>query len=210
MQQTLNVLLLKDDAWTAQCLEHDVAAQGETIREAIFELTRTLAGELTVRIANGEQGLESIPRAPHYYWKNSTRPESRWTPRAVLRSAQARSSHPRSCFRSFASSGWPEIAALACVSLRPDALARRIRSSSEGQLWLQVRAGLRNAARSGRGESSLNAVTRRERRAAHRDSAPCIRGRATESARAAQSLCAVGHTCRRLRVRLAGDGARIR
>lgn len=69
MQQTLNVLLVKDDAWTAQCLEHDIAAQGDTIREAIFELTRTLAGELTVRMANGEQGLDNVPAAPHFYWK---------------------------------------------------------------------------------------------------------------------------------------------
>ena len=69
MQDTLNVLLLKDDAWTAQCLEHDIAAQGETIGKAILELTRTLAGELTIRVANGEAGLERVPPAPRFYWK---------------------------------------------------------------------------------------------------------------------------------------------
>ena len=69
MNRTLNVLLLKDGAWTAQCLEHDIAAQGETIQEAMFELTRTLVAEVCLCAARGDHSLDSIPPAPRFYWQ---------------------------------------------------------------------------------------------------------------------------------------------
>ena len=69
MNHTLNVLLLKDGAWTAQCLEHDIAAQGETIQEAMFEFTRTLVAEVCLCAARGDHSLASIPRAPRFYWQ---------------------------------------------------------------------------------------------------------------------------------------------
>ena len=68
MNQTLSVLLLKDGAWTAQCLEHDVAAQGKTIQEAIFELARTLMAEVCLCAERGDD-LDSIPPAPCLYWR---------------------------------------------------------------------------------------------------------------------------------------------
>ena len=44
MNLTLNVLLIKDDgAWTAQCLEHNIAVQGSTTQEAVSELARIIA-----------------------------------------------------------------------------------------------------------------------------------------------------------------------
>jgi len=52
----------------AQCLEYDIAAQGSTIRDAIFEFQRTFVAELTVCASNG-QSLEEIDAAPNYYWK---------------------------------------------------------------------------------------------------------------------------------------------
>lgn len=68
MNGNLNVLLLKDGVWTAQCLEHDIASQGETIQEAMFELTRTLVAEVCLCAARGDEGLDSIPPAPRFYW----------------------------------------------------------------------------------------------------------------------------------------------
>lgn len=55
MQTTkLRILVFKEiqDAWSAQCLEHDIAAQGETIQEALQQLALVIIGELTMR--NGD------------------------------------------------------------------------------------------------------------------------------------------------------------
>lgn len=70
MELTLNVLLLKDGgAWSAQCLEHNIAAQGATTHEALSELARTIVGELALRHRKGVEGLADIPRAPDIYWR---------------------------------------------------------------------------------------------------------------------------------------------
>ena len=70
MNQTLRILLVSDGgAWTAQCLEHDIAAQGKTIQDALFEFQRTLVAEVCLRASKGEQELNNIPRAPQMYWK---------------------------------------------------------------------------------------------------------------------------------------------
>lgn len=71
MSGTLNVLLLEDGVWTAQCLEHDIASQGETTREAMFELTRTLVAEVCLCAARGDERLDSIPPAPRFYWSKT-------------------------------------------------------------------------------------------------------------------------------------------
>lgn len=67
---TLHILLIQDDeAWSAQCLEHDIAAQGKTRQEAVAELTYTIEAELALRAARGVEGLSDIPRAPDDYWR---------------------------------------------------------------------------------------------------------------------------------------------
>ena len=69
-RQALRVLLLCDEGtWTAQCLEHDVAAQGKTIDRAVSELQRTLVAEVCLCTSQGARGLERIARAPRYYWR---------------------------------------------------------------------------------------------------------------------------------------------
>ena len=87
MNLTLNVLLLKDDgAWSAQCLEHNIAAQGTTTNEAISELARTIVGELALRAKKGVEGLAGIPRAPDMYWKMFGESESlNFTTRPLFR-----------------------------------------------------------------------------------------------------------------------------
>ena len=68
----LNVLLMKDSGvWTAQCPEHNIAAQGKTTNDAILELTRTIVGELALRAERGQEGLADVPRAPEAYWRLS-------------------------------------------------------------------------------------------------------------------------------------------
>ena len=65
---TVNVLLVKDEVWCAQCLEHDIAAQGETVDQAMMELTKMLAAEAALQQEMGSS-LDAIPAAPAWYWK---------------------------------------------------------------------------------------------------------------------------------------------
>ena len=69
MTEALSVLLIEGSAWTAQCLEHDIAAQGETQEEAMMELNCVLAAQKAIEEAAGRDGLERIPPAPDFYWK---------------------------------------------------------------------------------------------------------------------------------------------
>ena len=70
MDRALSVLLIKDHGvWAAQCLEHNIAAQGATTQEALLELSRTVAAEIALRAEKGMEGLAGIPRAPDLYWR---------------------------------------------------------------------------------------------------------------------------------------------
>ncbi|MCY4304987.1 MAG: hypothetical protein OXC62_09470 [Aestuariivita sp.] len=71
--KTFNVLMIKDHlhevnlAWCAQCLEHDVVGQGDTIEKAMISLMKTLIAEDAYRRSlNGS--LEDIPKSPKEYW----------------------------------------------------------------------------------------------------------------------------------------------
>ena len=50
MQEKLHILLFEEgDTWAAQCLEHDIAAQGNTMEEAAECLAFTIVAELEMR-----------------------------------------------------------------------------------------------------------------------------------------------------------------
>ena len=50
MQEKLRILLFEEDGtWAAQCLEHDIAAQGKTMEEAARCLAITIVAELEMR-----------------------------------------------------------------------------------------------------------------------------------------------------------------
>lgn len=70
----LHVLLFKEtnqdgDWWVAQCLEYDIAAQAKTIPDVEHELARVFAGQMILRVKNGQQPLEGIPQAPRKFWE---------------------------------------------------------------------------------------------------------------------------------------------
>lgn len=65
---TVNVLLIKEEVWSAQCLEHDIVGQGETIDQAMMQLTMLLAAEEIVQLEGGGS-LNDIPPAPQWYWE---------------------------------------------------------------------------------------------------------------------------------------------
>ena len=50
MHEKLHIILFEEgDTWAAQCLEHDIAAQGKTMEEAAECLAFTIVAELEMR-----------------------------------------------------------------------------------------------------------------------------------------------------------------
>lgn len=70
MKSELNILLFKDcGVWIAQCLERDIAAQGETIKQALDEFGKMLAAEIAYALHKGVEPLSNLDQAPSFYWK---------------------------------------------------------------------------------------------------------------------------------------------
>lgn len=53
----------------AQCLEHNIAAQGKTLHEAEEIFGRTLIGQLFLDSRRGKEPLQGIGPAPPMYWR---------------------------------------------------------------------------------------------------------------------------------------------
>ncbi len=69
LKYDINVLLLCDQGiWVAQCLEHDIAAQGKTIKQAMKTFSKSFAGQVFMDVENGKQPLEDFTPAPVEYW----------------------------------------------------------------------------------------------------------------------------------------------
>jgi len=70
MQETenlmiLRVLILKQDGlWAAQCIDHDIVAQGNSIPEAKKAFERTIIGQMVADLMNGRKPLAAFPPAP--------------------------------------------------------------------------------------------------------------------------------------------------
>ena len=62
------VLFQEEGGWVSQCLNYDVAAQGDTIAEAREALAQTLAEHIVLAVHHGEQPFAGIPPAPIEYW----------------------------------------------------------------------------------------------------------------------------------------------
>lgn len=65
----LKVLVFQEDkTWVAQCLEHDIAAQGSSIRHALDALGYTLLEQITLDQEDGLEPLSQIGQAPERYF----------------------------------------------------------------------------------------------------------------------------------------------
>ncbi|HTY11807.1 MAG TPA: hypothetical protein VMF88_12135 [Bacteroidota bacterium] len=67
----LSVLLFQDKGtgnWIAQCLEHNIAAQGKNIQKAVEAFTKTFVGQVVLDVKYDRKPLEGIPKAPAMYW----------------------------------------------------------------------------------------------------------------------------------------------
>jgi hypothetical protein len=64
----LRVLFTQEgDLWAAQCIDHDIAAQGKTIGEAKQVFERTIIGQILRDIKDGREPLAAFPPAPKSY-----------------------------------------------------------------------------------------------------------------------------------------------
>src|SRR5258708_3974865 len=68
----------KNRMWVAQCLEHDIAAQAEHLKDAQEKFRKTLVSHIILALKHGEQPLKDIPEAPRRYWE-------RWEEAAELK-----------------------------------------------------------------------------------------------------------------------------
>jgi len=67
--KVLRVLLIPHgDAWSAQCLNYDLAAQGRTLPEAHENLACLVRDQIAVDKKFGRKPFEGIPPAPSSYW----------------------------------------------------------------------------------------------------------------------------------------------
>ena len=55
--------------WVAQCLEHDLAAQGPSLETARIAFERTLAAQVQLDLSRGLAPLAGIPPAPQEYFQ---------------------------------------------------------------------------------------------------------------------------------------------
>lgn len=63
------ILIPECGKWVAQCLEYDIAAQGDTPKIAIDEWKTTLSGQIMLDLADGKEPLKGISKPPSIYHK---------------------------------------------------------------------------------------------------------------------------------------------
>jgi hypothetical protein len=67
---SISILLRPEgEGWAAQCLEYDIAAQGQTIQEAKYAIEKAFVGQVIVDLSTRNVPLADIPAAPAEYWK---------------------------------------------------------------------------------------------------------------------------------------------
>lgn len=64
----LRVLLIEhDDAWVAQCIEYDLAAQAESLPAVLDEFDRVLQARVSIALERGLDPFADLPSAPAEY-----------------------------------------------------------------------------------------------------------------------------------------------
>jgi hypothetical protein len=64
-QLILRVLIIQQgDLWAAQCIDHDIVAQGKSIKDAKQAFERTVIGQILHDLENHREPLAAFPPAP--------------------------------------------------------------------------------------------------------------------------------------------------
>jgi predicted RNase H-like HicB family nuclease len=62
--------VFQEGGWVcAQCLEFDIAAQGKTLDDYLYELDRLIAGHIVVSVEHGTEPLRGLRPAPRRFWE---------------------------------------------------------------------------------------------------------------------------------------------
>lgn len=62
------VVFKSGDHWVVQCLEYDVAAQAETVKDVPYQFERAMVAHMVIARENNIEPFENIPKAPARYW----------------------------------------------------------------------------------------------------------------------------------------------
>ncbi len=62
------LLLNESGKWVVQCLEYDIAAQGDSPAEAREAWQRAFVGQAIVNLKHDKEPMADVPRAPKFYW----------------------------------------------------------------------------------------------------------------------------------------------
>jgi hypothetical protein len=63
------VLFEEGGAWSAQCLDYDIAAQAETFLDLHDEVARVLVAHIAASIELGREPFASVKPAPQRFWE---------------------------------------------------------------------------------------------------------------------------------------------
>lgn len=67
----VSVLLINEgEAWSAQCLDYDIAAQGATFQKVMDSFEKTFLGQIALDIRSGREPLANIDCAPQEYFES--------------------------------------------------------------------------------------------------------------------------------------------
>lgn len=70
MNINTRVLIFRDGShnqWAAQCLEYDIAAQGESLEDVMNRFERTFVGNIVLALESDEEPLATFLPAPQKY-----------------------------------------------------------------------------------------------------------------------------------------------
>ncbi len=68
--ENIRVLIFKyHDLWIAQCLEYDISAQANTLKELQDKFVCTLMAYVMLAIDNNERPFSNVPKTPKEFWK---------------------------------------------------------------------------------------------------------------------------------------------
>ncbi|HEX2882222.1 MAG TPA: hypothetical protein VHO25_22030 [Polyangiaceae bacterium] len=72
MDLKLTILLIKDGpVFVAQCLEHDIAAQGKTLDECKSRFMVAFSSQVVLDLSLGKKPLQDCGQAPYKYFEKS-------------------------------------------------------------------------------------------------------------------------------------------
>ena len=63
------VVFQEDERVCAQCLEYDIAAQGQTLDDCLYQLGRLIVGHLAISTEKGFEPFRDLKRAPQRFWE---------------------------------------------------------------------------------------------------------------------------------------------